>query len=59
MISRAVEVFGGGVIFIAGILAGVAAAGYVLWWVAVVAASRFPMIGKRHRHESWDRLNRR
>ncbi len=43
---------------IAALMAAVALAGYVLWWIALLAASRFPMIGKRHRHKHWDRLNR-
>ena len=48
-----------GFAMIAGILAVLAAAGYVMWWLALVVAARLPMIGTRHRHRQWDRLNRR
>jgi hypothetical protein len=48
-----------GFAIIAGILATLAAAGYLLWWLVLIAVARLPMIGRRHRHENWDRLNRR
>jgi hypothetical protein len=31
---------------------------YALVWVSLVAASYFPIIGKRHRHQRWDELNK-
>ena len=34
-------------------------AGYAVWWISLVIASWFPMIGKRHRYKDWERLNRR
>ena len=48
----------GGFAMIAGILAALALAGYLLWWIVLVAISRVPMIGRRHRHARWDALNR-
>lgn len=48
----------GGFAMIAAILAALALAGYVLWWIVLVAISRVPMIGRRHRHTRWDALNR-
>ena len=48
----------GGFAIIAGILAGLAAAGYLMWWLTLVAIARLPMIGRRHRHRDWERLNR-
>jgi hypothetical protein len=29
-----------------------------LWWVSLIAIRPIPMIGRRHRHTEWDRLNR-
>jgi hypothetical protein len=48
----------GGFAIIAAILAALAVAGYVMWWLALVAAAKFPMIGRRHKHRDWERLNR-
>ena len=48
----------GGFAMIAGILAVLAAAGYFMWWLVLVVVARLPMIGRRHRHKDWDRLNR-
>ena len=48
----------GGFATIAGILAALAVAGYVMWWLALIAIARLPMIGRRHRHRDWERLNR-
>ena len=31
---------------------------YALVWVSLVVASSFPIIGKRHRHQRWDDLNK-
>jgi len=46
-----------GVIGIVGLLALQALALYVLWWTVMIAVSKVPMIGKRHRHDRWDELN--
>ena len=32
---------------------------YVIARIVLVAVSFVPMIGKKHRHPDWDRLNRR
>ena len=48
----------GGFAMIAAILAALALAGYVMWWIVLVAIHRVPMIGRRHRHARWDTLNR-
>lgn len=47
-----------GFAMIAAILAVLSLAGYVLWWFVLIAISRVPMIGQRHRHSRWDTLNR-
>jgi hypothetical protein len=47
-----------GVAVIVGLIAIQAAAFYAIWWL-VVAAMRFvPLIGRKHRHRDWERLNR-
>jgi apolipoprotein N-acyltransferase len=48
----------GGLAIIAALMAGLAIAGYVMWWLALLAIAKLPMIGRRHRHKDWDRLNR-
>jgi apolipoprotein N-acyltransferase len=48
----------GGFAIIAGLMAALAIAGYVMWWLALLAVAKLPMIGRRHRHKDWDRLNR-
>jgi hypothetical protein len=48
----------GGFAVIAAIMTALAVAGYVMWWLALIAIARLPMIGRRHRHEDWERLNR-
>jgi hypothetical protein len=55
---KALQVLVGGIVFVGGILAVVGLAIYALWWISVVAIRHVPMIGKRHRHPDWDRLNR-
>jgi hypothetical protein len=52
------EVLFAGLIFVGGILAVAGIAIYALWWITLMAIRRVPMIGKRHRHTDWDRLNR-
>jgi hypothetical protein len=53
------EVLFAGIIYVGGILAAAGMAIYALWWVTLLAIRRIPMIGRRHRHPDWDRLNRR
>ena len=48
----------GGFAIIAALMTALAAAGYVMWWLALIALAKLPMIGRRHRHKDWDRLNR-
>jgi hypothetical protein len=50
--------FVAGLIAIAGMLALQGAALYLIYWLVLLAFRRVPMIGKRHRHRDWDRLNR-
>lgn len=47
------------IVIIAGLLLAVGAIFYALAWIALAAASYFPIIGKRHRHDRWDELNKR
>lgn len=55
---KALQVLVGGIAFVGGILAVAGMAIYALWWLTLVAIRRVPMIGKRHRHTDWERLNR-
>jgi len=48
----------GGFAIIAAIMGTLAVAGYVMWWLALVVVAKLPMIGRRHRHQDWERLNR-
>jgi hypothetical protein len=48
----------GGFAIIAAIMAALAVAGYVMWWLALIIVAKLPIIGKRHRHPDWERLNR-
>ena len=48
-----------GLLMIAALLALTALVLYILWNVAMIVVSFVPMLGKRHRHSAWDRLNRR
>ena len=43
---------------IAGLLLAVGALFYALAWIALAAVSYFPIIGRRHRHDRWDELNK-
>ena len=45
--------------FIVVLLALNALALYLIWWFAMIVVSFVPMIGKKHRHSEWERLNRR
>ena len=47
-----------GFAMIAGLLAIQALALYVIWWVVLRLVAFLPMIGKKHRHQNWERLNR-
>ena len=50
--------YGKGQLQIGGILAACGFAIYFLWWATLVVIRRVPMIGSRHKHANWDRLNR-
>jgi hypothetical protein len=43
---------------IAGLLALLAMALYVVWWIAMAVVSFLPIIGKKHKHPHWDRLQK-
>jgi hypothetical protein len=55
---KILQVLAGAVLYIGGILAVAGIAIYALWWISLMAIRRVPMIGKRHRHADWERLNR-
>jgi hypothetical protein len=48
----------GAIVLIGGIVAAAGIAIYALRWFTLLAIRRVPMIGERHRHPGWDRLNR-
>ena len=48
----------GGLAFIALLLGVIVLGVYVVGWMALMAVRFLPMIGKRHRHDDWDKLNR-
>ncbi len=43
---------------IAGLLALQALALYVIWLVVMRIVAFLPMVGRKHRHRDWERLNR-
>jgi hypothetical protein len=45
-------------LIITALMVAVGAAFYALVWVSLLVASSFPIIGKRHRHQRWDNLNK-
>lgn len=47
-----------GLVAIAGLVAVQVAALYAIWWLVLVAFRYIPLVGKKHRHEHWQRLNR-
>jgi hypothetical protein len=49
-----VEGFG----FIALLLGAIVLGVYAVGWMALAVTSLLPLIGKRHRHDEWDKLNR-
>jgi hypothetical protein len=42
---------------IAALLAAATAALYACWWVVMLVVRYLPIIGRRHKHADWDRLN--
>lgn len=46
-----------GFALIAGLLAVQAAALYVLWWLVMMVVHFVPIVGRRHKHRDWNRLN--
>jgi F0F1-type ATP synthase assembly protein I len=43
---------------IAGLVAIQVAALYAIWWLVLLVFRFIPIVGKKHRHENWQRLNR-
>ena len=54
---KTIQIVLGGIAIIGGILTVAGIAIYALWWLTLLAIRRVPMIGNRHRHPDWDRLN--
>ena len=48
--------YGVGIIIV--LVAVQVAAFYAIGWVTLMAVRFIPMIGKRHKHKDWERLNR-
>jgi hypothetical protein len=48
----------GGFVAIAGLLALLALALYVIWWIVMAVVSFLRIIGKKHKHRDWDQLQR-
>jgi hypothetical protein len=46
-----------GFAMIAGLLALNAAALYVIWWLVMLVVRFVPIVGVKHKHRDWDRLN--
>jgi len=46
------------VAMIVGLMAIQAAALYAIGWLVLLICRYIPLVGKRHRHEHWARLNR-
>ena len=55
---RAVLQLAHGFALIAGLLAIQFALLYAIWWLVLVVVSYVPIIGRKHKHPNWDRLNR-
>jgi hypothetical protein len=55
---KMLQVLVGGIVMIGGIVMVAGIVIYVVWFLTLLAIRRVPMIGKRHRHRNWDRLNR-
>jgi hypothetical protein len=47
-----------GLAIVAALLGTMALALYLFWWVVMVVVSFIPILGRRHRHADWERLNR-
>ena len=48
----------GGLVGIALLLGAMALVLYLMWWLVMIVVSFIPIVGKRHRHPDWERLNR-
>ena len=46
-----------GFVSIAALLAIAAAGLYVCWWLVMLVVRYLPIVGRRHKHADWDRLN--
>ena len=47
-----------GLVMIAVMVAVQGAALYLILWVVLIAFRRVPLIGRKHRHADWHRLNK-
>jgi hypothetical protein len=47
----------GGLAAIAVLLLLAAGALYACWWIVMLVVRYFPIVGRRHKHPDWDRLN--
>jgi hypothetical protein len=56
---RTLLVIAGGLVGIATLLAVVSAALYGICWLVILAVSRVPMVGRKHRHSGWGLRQRR
>jgi hypothetical protein len=55
---RAVLQLAYGFALIAALLAVQAALLYGIWWLVLAVVSYVPIIGRKHKHPNWDRLDR-
>ena len=46
-----------GFVSIAVLLVIAAAALYACWWLVMLAVRYLPIVGRRHKHADWDRMN--
>ena len=46
-----------GFVSIAMLLAVAGGALYACWWLVMVAVRYLPIVGRRHKHADWDRMN--
>ena len=45
-------------VFVIALPIGLAAAAYAFMWSVLCVVRFIPMIGRKHRHSGWDRLNK-
>lgn len=54
---QAVLQLASGFAMIAGLLAIQAAVLYAIWWLVMLVVGFVPIVGKKHKHRDWERLN--